>query len=103
MDRDLELQCLLLHHIFRLSQSLRQGESTLDELPSSAELARTYNLRVETVKKKLKHLLHLGLIHAISVSPKRYRFDPFGFSELDVGSEIYPILHDETSIYYLDI
>lgn len=60
------------------------AEQALEEnLPSAAELARLFNARLERVKKDLRQLKQDGLIHAMSVSPKRYRFDRYVLKHLD--------------------
>jgi predicted transcriptional regulator len=69
-------------------------ELLLDTLPSAAELARLLDLRLEWVKKKLRILKHEGLIHAVTISPKRYRFDRYQFEHLVEsveGSDEHPL------------
>jgi hypothetical protein len=58
-------------------------DSADEDWPTSAELARLFNVKQEWMKKQLKHLQADDLIAPISVSPKRYRFSHYTWKHLD--------------------
>jgi DNA-binding GntR family transcriptional regulator len=88
----------LAREIMRATEELADGGRSEDELPTSAELARHFNVRLDNVKKKLKILKQAGLIHAISVSPKRYRFDTYVFRSLPEDNPYQVALAESPSI-----
>lgn len=78
------------------------GETCAEtDLPTSAELARKFNFRLEAVKKKLRVLKAQGLIQAISMSPKRYRFERWALHHLDEESVLYRLFCTPDSPHYL--
>lgn len=79
---------LLLQQVFGVIQKAteiyRQEDEHLtpETLPSSAELAKQLNIKLDHLKKKMRILKDYELIQAVSFSPKRYRVDPFVYETL---------------------
>ena len=73
----------LLDHIREETERVRGEELTEDELPTSAGMARKLEERQENVKKKLKLLKDEDLVHSLGVTPKHYRFNPWGLKALE--------------------
>lgn len=94
LERDRALLNSILTEIIQATEAWSDGSLLEDELPTAAGLARKLNLRLDNVKKKLRLLKDEGLIRAISVSPKRYRFDRYTFKHLDEDSPLYELLED---------
>ena len=72
-----------------------------DALPCARDLARKLGLRLETVKKKLRLLKAGELIHPVSVSPKRYRFNHYALRELPPESDFYRLFCETESPYFI--
>lgn len=73
----------LLEHIREETERVQTEELPEDELPTSAGMARKLDERQENVKKKLKLLKEQDLIHVLGVTPKHYRFNPWGLKALE--------------------
>jgi hypothetical protein len=78
-----EMLSLLAREIKAATERLEEGECLEDDLPTSADLARQLNYKLDAVKKKLKLLKETGLIQPTSMTPKRYRFNAWAFKSLD--------------------
>jgi hypothetical protein len=59
-----------------------------EDWPTSAELARLFNVKQEWMKKQLKTLQGEQLLIPISVSPKRYRFSYYDWKHLPDDHEL---------------
>lgn len=80
-DRHIELLGRVLHQIRMTTLAVDEGVALPEALLTSAELARLFGTDHERTKKQLKQLRQLGLIRAMDVNPKRYRFDAYGYNE----------------------
>jgi transcription initiation factor IIE alpha subunit len=78
-----QMLSLLAREIKAATERLEDGECLEDDLPTSADLARQLNYRLDAVKKKLKMLKESGLIQPTSMTPKRYRFNAWAYKSLD--------------------
>ena len=78
-----EMLAQLAREILAATERLGEGECMEDDLPSSADLARKLNYRIDAVKKKLRLLKEAGVIRPVGMTPKRYRFDPWGLKSLE--------------------
>jgi transcription initiation factor IIE alpha subunit len=101
MPSEEEVFVALVREIVRATDRLNAGDSEEETLPTSAELARKLNYRLETVKKKLRILKTNGLIHAVSISPKRYRFNRWALHELEPDSTLFKLFCEPDSPYFL--
>lgn len=80
-----------------------QDDDTLEEaLPTAADLARKLNYRLETVKKKLRVLKDHHLIQAISMTPKRYRFNRWALNDLAEGDPLFALFCDPESPAFIE-
>jgi hypothetical protein len=70
--------------IQKATEIYRQEDEHLtpETLPSSAEIAKQLNIKLDHLKKKMRILKDYELIQAVSFSPKRYRVDPFVYDAL---------------------
>lgn len=94
MPSDEELLTRLVHEIYTATERLSAEECLEDDLPTASDLARKFNYRLDTVKKKLRVLKERGLIRPISMTPKRYRFEPWALKSLDEEDPIFQWLSD---------
>lgn len=96
-----ELYTRLVGEILKATEQVSAGDCLEDDLPTAAALARTLNYRLETVKKKLRVLKEQGLIHPISMTPKRYRFNRWALKSLDDSHILHSLFCEPESPYYL--
>lgn len=101
MPNDEELFSRLVREIHEASERFNAGECLEEDLPTAADLARKYNYRLETVKKKLRVLKDNGLIHPVSMTPKRYRFDPWALKSLDESHPLFILLCEPESPHFI--
>lgn len=101
MPTEEEVFIALIREIAQATERLNQDEGVQEDLPTSAELARKLNYRLETVKKKLRILKAYGLVKAVSISPKRYRFDSWALHELEPDSVLFRLFCEPDSPHYL--
>jgi len=78
-----EMLSLLAREIKTATERLEEGDALEDDLPTSADLARRFNYKLDAVKKKLKILKEADLIQPTSMTPKRYRFNAWAYRSLD--------------------
>lgn len=97
MPTDQELFPRLLGAIREATERFCAGDCLEDELPTAADLARRFNYRLETVKKKLRVLKEQELIQAVTHTPKRYRFNAWVFNSMDEDHPLYAILDTANS------
>jgi hypothetical protein len=102
MPTEEEVFIALVGEIVRATDQLNANACTEEDLPTSAELARKMKYRLEMVKKKLRILKENGLIHSISLSPKRYRFDHWALKKLEPDSTLFALFGDPDSPYYVE-
>ena len=102
-DRHKDLVCQLAHLILDATNSVPEGMVAGDVLPTSGDLAKLTGISPDLVKKKLKILLQMGLIHPISMSPKRYQFERFAVHKLTEDHPLYEDLRNPDSVFYLDV
>jgi hypothetical protein len=81
--KDVDLYRRIGSEIMSATYTFDEDPSWEEVLPTSAELSKKINVKLELVKKKLRILKHEGLIRSISVSPKRYRFDFYQLKHLE--------------------
>lgn len=86
--------------LIQLAHQLRQATQMTDSfhlgeesLMTSADLARLFGIKQDRIKPALRHLKELGLIQAIGLSPKRYRFDSYHYERMVLAPDDLP---DET-------
>lgn len=72
----------LAYQIERVTEVIDQLHSPPEALLTSSDLAKLFNLNRDHVKKHLRFLKEMGLVRAIGLSPKRYRFDFFHYRQL---------------------
>jgi DNA-binding transcriptional MocR family regulator len=101
--KDEELFSRLAREILSATERFQEDGQFEESLPSSADLSRTLNIKLETVKKKLRVLKDQGLIHPVSVSPKRYRFDTWALRELDEAHPFFTLFCEPESPYHLTL
>lgn len=101
MPTEEELFTALIREIAGATERLEAEVCVEDDLPTAAELARRMNYRLENVKKKLRVLKEHGLIHSVSVSPKRYRFDRWALRTLDSDTVLYTLFCEPESAHYI--
>jgi transcription initiation factor IIE alpha subunit len=101
MPTEEEVFIALVQEIAQATDRLNADECVEEDLPTSAELARKMNYRLETVKKKLRVLKENGLIHAVSLSPKRYRFDHWALKSVDTDSLLFSLFCEPGSPHYI--
>lgn len=92
---------MLVREIVWATEQLNTGACLEEDLPTAAELARKLKLRLDTVKKKLRVLKEHGLIHAVSLSPKRYRFDHWALRTLEPDTVLYALFCEPDSPHCL--
>lgn len=92
----------LAGQILEATERLVAGDIMEDDLPTAADLARRFNWRLETVKKKLRVLKEQGLIQPISVTPKRYRFNRWALREMDESSPLFVLFCEPDSPHYIE-
>ncbi len=97
-----ELIGLLVTDILAATRQWETEHIERDELPTAAELARKHKLRLEKVKKKLRLLKEVRLIEAVTINPKRYRFDWYALHALDEDHLLYPLFCDPESPYFIE-
>lgn len=102
MPTEEEVFIALVGEIVRATDRLNAETGTDEELPTSAELARKMNYRLEMVKKKLRILKEHGLIHSVSLSPKRYRFDHWALKQLESDTTLFSLFCDPDSPHYIE-
>ncbi len=102
MPSEQELFGQLAKAILEATERLHAGDCLEDEMPTAADLARQYNYRLETVKKKLRVLKEQGLIQPISMTPKRYRFNQWSLKTLEEDSPLYALVCESDSPYYIE-
>ena len=98
---DTEIFSNLAGEILSGTERYQAGELQEDDLPTAADLARLFNYRLETVKKKLRALKENHLIQPISMTPKRYRFNRWALSELEADSPFYDLFCEPDSEYFI--
>lgn len=98
---DTELFSKLAGEILSASERFQAGELMEEGLPTAADLARLLNYRLETVKKKLRVLKENHLIHPISMTPKRYRFNRWALNDLQEGELLYTLFCEPESEYFI--
>lgn len=96
-----ELLHLVARFVLEATESFQAGDLSQDDLPSAADVARALGLDTDVVKKKLKILKEDELVQAISVTPKRYRFNFYAFNALEEDSELYDLFLNSDSPYCL--
>lgn len=77
-----DLLVKLTHQLKVATEFADQTAAPAESLLTAADLARVFGVNHEMMKRSLKFLKDLGVIRAIGMSPKRYRFDSYGFREL---------------------
>ena len=97
-----ELIGRLAIEIHAATEILVAGEGDEDGLPTAADLARKFKLRLENVKKKLRVLKDAHLIQPVTHNPKRYRLNAWALRELKEGDPFYELFRDPDSPYYLE-
>jgi hypothetical protein len=102
MPSDNELFSKLAKAILDATERFCNGACLEEEMPTAADLARQYNYRLDTVKKKLRVLKEHGLIQPISMTPKRYRFNQWSLKSLDEDHPFYELFCEPESPYYID-
>jgi hypothetical protein len=98
---DEELFTRLVEEIRQATERVSAGDCLEDDLPTAAALARKFNYRLETVKKKLRVLKEEGLIQPVTVTPKRYRFNRWALKDLDDAHPLHTLFCEPDSPYYL--
>jgi hypothetical protein len=98
---DEEIFTRLVSEILEATERFSAGETLEEDLPTAAGLARQFNYRLETVKKKLRILKEQGLVHSVSVTPKRYRFNRWALKSLDESHSFHALFCEPASPYYL--
>ncbi len=99
---DTEIFTRLAGEILAGTERYQSGELLEDDLPTAADLARLFNYRLETVKKKLRVLKDHALIQPISMTPKRYRFNRWALNDLEAGSLLFELFCEPDSDYYIE-
>ena len=99
---DTEIFTKLAGEILSASERFQAGDLQEDDLPTAADLARLFNYRLETVKKKLRVLKDNHLIQAISMTPKRYRFNRWALGDLPEEELLHSLFCDPESEYYIE-
>lgn len=89
MPSDTELFSRLAREIWEATERFYAEELGEEALPTSAELARKFNYRLDTVKKKLRVLKEADLVHSLGMTPKRYRFNRWALKSLDPAHPLY--------------
>jgi hypothetical protein len=102
MPSENELFSQLARAILEATERFCSGDCLEDEMPTASELARRYNYRLETVKKKLRVLKEQGLIQPISMTPKRYRFNQWALKSLDEDHPFHALFCEPESPYYIE-
>ena len=59
---------------------------------SAVELAKSLEMPLDKVKKKLKILLDKEIIRVYGINPKLWKFDEFKFQKMDEEDEVYRLL-----------
>lgn len=75
--------------IYHRTQAVVSGQTEADSLPTAADLARVFGLKLDKAKKRIQSLRLDGLVQPIGMSPKRYRFDTFWLRDLTEESPWY--------------
>lgn len=97
-----EIFTRVVGEILSASERFQTGELLEEGLPTAADLARLFNYRLETVKKKLRVLKDHHLIHPISMTPKRYRFNRWALNDLPEDELLYELFCDPESEYFIE-
>lgn len=99
MEKDMELTCRIAGEILRATDEWSSGDKLEECLPTAAELARQFDVKLEKLKKKLRILRQENLIQSVSASPKRYRFDRYALREMAEEHPLYEALLGADSPY----
>lgn len=59
---------------------------------TAVELAKRVDLKLETVKKKLRILQEKGIVRSIGISPKFWIFDDYNFQRISEDDPVYMLL-----------
>jgi DNA-binding Lrp family transcriptional regulator len=88
MDAESTQLLQIAQEILRATRELDDADGFADEasLPSATDLARSLNLKIDKVKKRIRQLVHDNVIRPVSFSPKRYRFDLYALRHLPEDS-----------------
>ncbi|MBQ9244934.1 hypothetical protein IJ182_01560 [bacterium] len=87
VEDDIELKKVGLELMF-----LTPEKCSRDEGISAVELAKSLNMPLDTVKKKLKILLEKEIIRVYGINPKLWKFDEYKFQKMDEEDEVYRLL-----------
>jgi transcription initiation factor IIE alpha subunit len=90
-QRQLDTLCEIVSLIEQATGVVEETHQ-MEFLLTSADLARKLRLDHERVKKMLKILKDLGLIQAIGLNPKRYRFDHFQYRQLTTQNPTHEVV-----------
>lgn len=102
MVKDEELIGRLASEILDATEVFNTGPQFEEALPTAADLARKLNLRLETVKKKLRLLKEADLIQPTSMQPKRYRFNFWTLRSMEENDPFYTLFCDPESPFYIE-
>lgn len=87
-EQDEILRLVALELMYNNPQKWQSSEG-----PTAQEIAKRYNLKVDVVKKKLRHLQELGIARYKDVSPKRWEFDVFNFNRMHEDDPISQLIN----------
>lgn len=101
-DTDMELLCGIAATVYQATET---GQSQYGEphshLPTAHDLASHFGMKLDKFKKKLKMLKQYNVIHPVSASPKRYRFDVYQLRQQSSNNPIIEQLTDPDSPFYI--
>ena len=84
---DIDLKKVGLELMFLTPEKCRRPEGI-----SAVELAKSLDMPIDIVKKKLKILLDREIIRVHGINPKLWKFDEYNFQKMDENDDVYRLL-----------
>ena len=87
ISEDLDLKKIGLELMFLTPEKCSRSEGI-----SAVELAKSLDIPLDTVKKKLKILFDKDIIRVLGINPKLWKFDEYQFQKMNEDDEVYRLL-----------
>ena len=87
ITEDKELKKVGLELMFLTPEKCQRPEGI-----SAVELAKSLDMPLDIVKKKLKILFDKEIIRVYGINPKLWKFDEFKFQKMDENDEVFKLL-----------
>ena len=87
ISEDLDLKKIGLELMFLTPEKCSRSEGI-----SAVELAKSLDIPLDTVKKKLKILFDKDIIRVFGINPKLWKFDEYQFQKMNEDDEVYRLL-----------